>query len=354
MVTLFILFDYVIIMDSIKVIKKLGSGVIGTTYLIEMNGEKYVDKIEKINKDDIYFDLSKNLWREIEFANKFASKYPNHFMQLKSFEIVKECDHVQPNPPPFIQGKKRQDLINKNKSDYCSKLIYSPVLDGTLQSFYNKINKKTNNKAFWSMFCQITYSIGLLIDNGYIHRDTHPGNIMFKKTNKKYIKLGNIMVNTHGMQWFIIDYGLIMHKSYKLNNKDKVDEIVQLNNKHGDLITVIFGSLKMPIWDQVDKHKLKIATFKTLVKNIKATPEYNNIKQYLPNINEKLTLANCIAILFLVLYPKSYHECMGVDVDKYEKYIIHYTDDEKLAYVYIIKNINKPNKIIKFIVKYHL
>ena len=63
-------------MESIKVIKKLGSGVIGTTYLLFINEKYYIGKIEKILEKNIIYDTSYSLWREIEFS-KFANKYPN-------------------------------------------------------------------------------------------------------------------------------------------------------------------------------------------------------------------------------------------------------------------------------------
>lgn len=335
-------------MESLKVIKKLGSGVIGTTYLVLIKNKQYVCKIEKILEEDIQYDTSKSLWREIEFS-KFASQYPNHFMQLKSWEIVSGCEHVQPPPPPFIKGKHRKFLINKNKSDYCSKLLYSPVLDGTLNDFYKEINKKPNNNKFYSMICQCTYSISLLISNGYIHRDLHPWNIMYKKTTAKTIKLGNITVPTYGLQWFLIDYGLILHKDFDRSTdaKDKKQEISQLKNKYVDLAIFYFNSIEMPIWDLVQKDKLKVTEFKKLVGKIKASTEYKNIAKFIPTINEKEVVDMCIAQMFLLFYPVKYHEFMGIDVDKYKKYIIIYDDDLKNLYKYMLKNIDKPTNIIK-------
>ena len=218
-------------MDTVSVVKKLGSGIVGSTYLVRIKNKYYVSKIEKILKDDIYYDTSKALWREIEF-NNFSSKYPNHFMKLKSWEIMSNCKHIQPPPPSFITGDDRKFLINKNKSDYCSKLIYSPVLDGTLHSFYEKMN----DNQFYSMLCQVTYFIGLLIENGYIHRDVHDNNIMYKKTKNKTIKLGTITVPTYGLQWYLIDYGQVLHKDFDLLLKYKKQELSQLKNMHIDLV----------------------------------------------------------------------------------------------------------------------
>ena len=240
-------------MESLKVIKELGHGVIGTTYLVEIDKKKYIAKIEKINEKDIKYDTSKSLWREIEFS-KFASKYPEHFMTLKSFEIINLCEHKQPDPPSFIQGIRREDLINQNKSTFCSKLVYSPVLDHTWGEYVNELNLKKNIKKLYSMMCQCIYSIGLLNKNGYIHRDIHNGNIMYKKTNKKNIELESYKVPTYGKQWYIIDYGLIVRKDFKRTHGIyRKSEIRKLQNMHLDIIQFIEWTIYMPIWKEIEK-----------------------------------------------------------------------------------------------------
>ena len=45
-------------MESVKVIKKLGFGVLGTTYLIQIGKKKYISKIEKILPEHVKPDLS--------------------------------------------------------------------------------------------------------------------------------------------------------------------------------------------------------------------------------------------------------------------------------------------------------
>ena len=164
-------------MESTKVVKKLQSGVVGTTYLIEKNNKQYVCKIEKIFEDDIECDTSKSLWREIEFRN-FTSHYPDHFMQLKSWSILNDCNHAQPTLPMWIPKKIRKLLIEKQKSPYCSQLVYTPVLDGTMNDFYKKNKYDTINKTFCSMLCQFIYFFYLLGNSGYLHTDIHGGNIM--------------------------------------------------------------------------------------------------------------------------------------------------------------------------------
>jgi serine/threonine protein kinase len=328
-------------MNDIKIIKKLGIGVMGTTYLVSINKKRYVAKIEKILESDIQYDLSKQLWREIEFS-KFAKKHPNRFMSLKSWEILSGCEHMQPDPPEFIQAKERKELLLKNESTYCSKLIYEPVLDNTLQHFFNTENSE---KKFYAMMCQIIYSLHLLIKNGYIHDDIHSGNIMYKKTNEKTINLDTVSIPTFGFQWYIIDYGLIYHNDFKITGSSKKV------NRHSDLISFILNTVEMPIWKVVEKNKLKVAKFENLMNKIRKSPEYETIKKYIPDINEQNTIDNGMAILFLLNFPILYHKFMNIDVVKYKKYILNYKDYNIEMYRFMIKNIDKPMSIIKYIKK---
>lgn len=359
-------------MESLKVIKKLGYGVFGTTYLIKIGNKKYAAKIGKILDTEIKEDLSLNIWREIEFS-KFASKYPNQFMELKSWEVIKDCNHVQKIPVDWKGGPAdRKMIINRNKSPHCLKLIYSPVLDDTLESFYEKINKHAtvlSTKQFWSMMCQILYALNLLKKNGYMHRDIHPGNIMYKKTSKKTIKLGSIIIKTYGLQWYIIDYGMMVHEKYpKSSDSFELErQMKSLNNITQDIAFFIHSSLEMPIWKIVKKYKLNVSPFKILVENIKnklKEPEYAKINKYIQKnipkiylsgtsqnkkIREERTENICMAILFQINCPVEYHECMGIDVKKYKKFISIYLSDTIIYYTYIIKHINNINKVIKYL-----
>ncbi len=337
-------------MESTKVVKKLGTGVIGTTYLIVKNGKKYVCKIEKISKNDTICDTSKSLWREIEFRN-FTKNFPNHFMQLKSWGILDDCTHKQPIPPNFIDKKVRLMLIDKQKSPYCSQLVYTPVLDGTLNKFNTTLNDHHFlNKKSLAMMCQVLYALGLLALNGYMHGDIHGGNIMYKKTDRKTINLGGISVPTYGKQWFMIDYGYVLHKKFD-ESKDIGERKINkrsLENKHMDTSDFL-GHVNRPIWKVVKRDKLKIASFGKLIARIKKHKDYVHVKKFLPAIFEKETIMNCMALLFLILFPIEYHKLMGINVVKYAKYIIDYDDICRDVYSMCIRYINKPMIAIRHI-----
>lgn len=338
-------------MDSIKVIKKLGNGVMGTTYLIAIGAKKYICKIEKIWEADTLFRIDAPLWREILFAD-FCKKFPNHFMKLKSYEIIDECKHKQSLPGWKMDTYSTENWKLRNKSPYCSKLIYEPVLDGTLRTVLDRSNLKLPQLA--SIISQIIYAVGLMITCGFLHRDLHCNNIMYKKTTKKTIELGNTTVKTYGLQWYIIDYGMILHPNFvkpDMHKKQRRNELGILKNPHYDLAIFIFQTIDMPVWQMIEKNNLfdKIPTEMQLISKIKKTPEFKTILKYIPSLNNEPVVYNlCIMILYLLHYPAKYHELMGFNDSKYKKWILNY-DDKKVMYSNIIKRLAKPNLIIKYL-----
>lgn len=52
--------------DDVKILKKLGAGVFGTTYLAKYENEQYALKIQHILKKDIKKSFKSALWREID------------------------------------------------------------------------------------------------------------------------------------------------------------------------------------------------------------------------------------------------------------------------------------------------
>lgn len=340
-------------MESIQVIKKLGKGVFGTTFLVKINGKPRIVKIEKLPDSDINYDTSKALWREIEFS-KFSSKYPEHFMQLQSWEIVKDCKHTQGVPKDII-GPFRKFLENKERSTYCSKLTYLPVLDGTATDLIKTLKKnptERSHKIFFSMIAQVIYAMSLMMKHGYMHTDTHTGNIMYKKTTKKTIKLGKTTIPTYGYQWYIIDYGLVKHKDFdKTKNKnDRDTEKFKLKNRHYDLIVFLLNMIEIPIYGIAFKQKIKLPSTQELIEKIKETDEFLIIKKLVPKLKEPLTLNYSIEMLFLIFYPVKYHEILGIDVQKYKRYIKTY-DVNGPIFASMIKNLDKPTKMIEIIKK---
>jgi len=112
-------------MESLKVIKKLGNGVMGTTYMVKIGKNSYIAKIERIWEADITFRLDAPLWREIIFS-EFCKMHSEHFMTLKSWEIMNHCKHKQSAPGWKMDTYSTKNWELRNKSPYCSKLLYQP------------------------------------------------------------------------------------------------------------------------------------------------------------------------------------------------------------------------------------
>jgi len=55
--------------SHIEVIKKIGAGIKGTTYLIKSHGNNYAMKIQHILEKDKKSDFNNELWREIDLYN---------------------------------------------------------------------------------------------------------------------------------------------------------------------------------------------------------------------------------------------------------------------------------------------
>ena len=55
--------------SNFNIIKKLGSGMYGTTYLIKKDDKKYAMKIQKILPEHVNQNLSIGIWREIDLYN---------------------------------------------------------------------------------------------------------------------------------------------------------------------------------------------------------------------------------------------------------------------------------------------
>ena len=172
--------------DNFKLIKKLGSGMVGTTYLSEYNKKKYALKIEKISEKNLEPNLSTRDWRDIEFSKNFANKYPDQFIFLYKYDIIKDCLHVQEYPdnkiPEYLPKDVIKSLQDKQKSNYCIRKVYSLIDDN-----FSKINNTLSKEQFYSFIGQISYIYLLLQKNGYTHNNFHGGNIgaLYVDKNKK-------------------------------------------------------------------------------------------------------------------------------------------------------------------------
>jgi len=346
-------------MDKLNLGKVLGKGIFATVYEIDNNGKKYICKIQKQPKDIKNLDTRESLWREIEF-NKFAVKHPDRFLILRSYKIIDDCKYKPPKTPKWMTNKEVISKIKRvEKSQCCSALVYSPLLDATLEDFYKSefknISKLVGSKSLLtdnmvSMICQVLYSLDLLYLDGYIHGDiSNDKNIMYKKCDEQYIKLGKVKIPTYGKQWYLIDYGNVISDRFKLNdNEKKLIKLPLLN-----VAQFIFNTLYFPINAIIIRDKLKINSFEKIIEKCKKRQEYESILKLLPPIDESMTLKYCFIIIYALYFPAEFHMLLGIDIIKYRKYIIQFNKSYQTFYTRIVCNIDQIPEVIKIISETH-
>jgi hypothetical protein len=206
-------------MDNIQIIKTLGKGLYGTTYVVKYQDKLYALKRQKILRSYIEGGTKYPMWREFKFfswINKLDKNDQNFFMKLISYKFYSNCDfsnQTESNPSKLIQ--------KLNKSKHCLDMMFD-LKDGVL---YNIIDK-LNFKQYFSMCIQILYAIYLMNSAKYIHNDLHLNNIAFVKVDRNKLIVLNIngsiyKIKSYGYQFSIIDYGLILHKKFDLNLKKR-------------------------------------------------------------------------------------------------------------------------------------
>jgi len=320
----------------------------GTAYLVkDKNNKEYAMKIQKINQKDIKKNLLSKVWREIEFA-KFTKKYAAHFLQLVDYKFIDKCTHDQKLPTYFnfpsdkIGLKNKHDYEKLQQSSYCVQFVYD-LLDGTLASIFNKLNKR----QFISMLIQLVWIIYLLQENSYKHNDLHFANVMYKKVPmNEYITILNYKIPTYGYIYSVIDYGEVLSPKFGFANRN---EKYMFNMYSSDLDFVMMALYQMPVWYYINKKKIIITSYNETIKLIKKEPIFDSlIKPYLTN-KYYGTDSNIMLNLSILFNECRHYEIMGLP-SNFEKYIIK----QKLTmtdYLYMWKNIVEPKKILVYFIE---
>jgi hypothetical protein len=326
--------------NKYKIIKELGHGMVGTTYLVKLGNKKYALKIEKISEKNLKTNTKFSEWREIEFSEKFGNFHPDQFIQLIKYDIVDNCEHnqVYPGDLKYLPENVSNYLIEKNKSKYCIRKVYS-LVDCDL----SKIIVQLDKKQIYSLIVQNAYIIYLLESNGYSHNDLHSQNIGVIKTKKKYIKILGSNVPTLGFQYVGLDFGKITWNKWELTE----EEIKDLNpNK--DIMRIIKRFIKYSGDLEIDNglgEKRKISKLIELgeIKNyfdlIKDTEEYDTLSKFVETDKDKI-------ILFQILYPKKFQQII-LGKEKIQVVNLLYKLD-LIDILYFFKYKNDLKKIIKY------
>ena len=169
------------------------------------------------------------------------------------------------------------------------------------------------------------------------------------------IDLGNIQdVPTYGAQWYLIDYGSLLNSDFPIDNSvisiTGQSEKEALKEKYIDTARFLINTIERPITEIIQKQNLKVLKFRTLAKKLQKTHEYRiDISKDIPKELMGYTKEICVSILFILKYPTLYYDMMGLDVEKYKRYIIKFSPEMQSIYAYIIKNITTPMKCVRYL-----
>lgn len=321
------------LIDKYKVIKKLGSGLWGTVYLVKDGRRNKALKVTKISELHTKKSLEHSIWREIDFASKYKNNH--HFMHLYDYNIIDNCKHKQPIKSQ-LDNYRKERIHKLNKSKWCSILLYD-VKDDTLDNIIDKLNKK----QLYSMTIQIIYALYQMNSKGYYHRDVDFDNIAYVKTKRKTIKVFNYDVPTFGYIFSLIDYGNILHDKYLLDAPDR--KKLKFFKKHGSDVKLF--SFILSNYEEVFKlitHKKIIRTpYDEAIKNINKLPEYEIIRKYTKVPKYEM-------FLLAIINKQQFAELRGLKSDtSYNKYT-YYIDRNDLFYMFIHSNDHR--KIIKHLI----
>ena len=133
-------------LSKIKVIKKLGAGMLGTVYLIEYENKIYAMKIQKILEEEKTKNIKFPIWREALFyndVNKMPPESQKFFCKLYGYKIIENCKHDQIRPKVFPHK-----ISFFDKSEVIFSLFFSSLRIKSRLSF--EIGSKLADSSFES------------------------------------------------------------------------------------------------------------------------------------------------------------------------------------------------------------
>ena len=321
--------------DDLQIIKKLGSGTFGTSYLVKTikDNKKYVLKTQKIFYSDKKLkenvrDYKEQIWREIdlhEFINKIKdTNDQSFFTKLYDYKIFNNCDNTQINELfthiPYFK--------KLNESKWCIKYLLEYKEGITLKDFLLK--NTLTEKQIYSILLQLCKIILILYNGGYSHSDLHLDNIIINNTKNKYFDFMDKKIPFNGYKINVIDYGFSLHEKYGKYYK----KIIKMNG--GNIEKYMFN-------------EMFVATYKIINNNVKYINDCTKLKKKLPSEHKDYKLDSLFKQIiskhknfykttkdkYLQIYPnankilKYYENSLSINTDKeiYELYNKkHYMD----------------------------
>jgi hypothetical protein len=323
-------------MDNYEIIEPLGYGMHGTVYLVKDNdGNEYAMKVEQILEKDLQENFKSPVFREIDFANVMSTKYPQQFMKIYKYEN-KRCDYVHELSPDKWKS------LDEHATSYYRELFASPYCSIKITTIINEmlhniIYKMTDKNIIYDLFVQVVYIAYLINKEGYYHRDLHPKNIGVIYTDEEFIRIYNKNIPTHGYILQAIDYGMVLHGKYDLNDVE-YDQLTHDNDLYQNIYKIIFKiMLKNLVDKQIDINQIVPISKKHKKKIKKIIYKFKSNKDTYTYFEE---------LLYKILFFDKFQEQLGID-DKVELFNFLSIKDVK----YIFKHYNNLEKILTYLMK---
>jgi len=323
--------------SNYTIIKTLGKGMHGTVYLVKnIEGIEFAMKIEQIFEKDLEQNFKSPVWREIDFANRMSSKYPQQFMKIFEFEN-KRCDYIhelEPNKWSTMNVKVKQYFEELFSSKFCSIKITS-IIDIMLHDIIYKISDKN---IIYNLFIQVVYLSYLINKEGYYHRDLHPKNIGVIYTKDEFINILGKNIPTNGYILQAIDYGMVIHAKYDLEENER-KQLIDDNDLYQNVYKIIF---KIMLKELIEKYPDK--NINQLVSISKK--DQKKIKKILHHIIQHNNYAYFEELLYKIIFFDKFQEQIGI-VDKVKLFDFLSIKDVK----FLFKHYNNLEKILLYLTR---
>ena len=335
---------------EIQILKKIGSGVNGSTFMCKYNGSTVVAKIEKFNGD---LSFNNTFARQLRF-NEFAKKHSNRFTTLLFAGVVNNCIFKQPTPANINKWEPnaRKTWLEHQKNDKCCLLIYTPLLNCTLSAITYYLSKVKGDAAFeikkkklmYDIFRYLKKTVELMNAAGYQHGDIHDNNIMYKSTNTKtnnelIKKIKTLNINPEN--FYIIDYGSVYSTKFALELPD-----IQVHAYYPDLYSLIWDLADNPVATYAAHNNIATVSYKDSLHFLQKHEIYGTLTQYLPlHIKKNIKLLDKVGYLQLICVFVDYNVyCAAVRLTEIQTMLnlVNYKVDKRQIFLSLIKTLKPP------------
>ena len=190
----------------------LGKGNFGYVEKMKSKKNNKIYAIKKIDKNSPQFN-DINFQRETELMLRL-----DHESIMKLYGYFYDKENINKYKEIYKDKKNKNDLdkLNEDISIYC--LVLEIAENGSLRKFYNNkiINRDKNlvpieQKDIINILKKILTGLKYLQDEGIMHRDISPDNILLDKNN-------NVKITDFGIS--------AIHKDYKAQNQDIEEDLI--------------------------------------------------------------------------------------------------------------------------------